>query len=134
MRDLVAVGMKEDVGEDTLLAGFLIEEIDIDDVAFRDAMLSAASFDNCVSHTKKPGEKPRKVPQVRRFDKRKSGCGILFISYPASRITHPANQERYLTLSRMRFVMRPQLRRRPAPEFLEFFCQLARDTQLAVGH
>src|SRR2546421_4673060 len=74
MRDLVAVGMKEDVGEDTLLAGFLIEKIDIDDVAFRDAMLSAASFDNCVSHTKKPGitpgEKPRKVPQVRRFDKR----------------------------------------------------------------
>src|SRR5436190_2894851 len=74
MGDVVAIGMKKDVGEDTLFAGFLIEKIDIDDVAFRDAMLSAASFDNCVSHTKKPGvtpgEKPRKVPQVRRFDKR----------------------------------------------------------------
>src|SRR2546423_10243312 len=75
MRDLVAVGVKKDVGKHAFFAGFLIEEIDIDDVAFRDAMLSAASFDNCVSRTKKPGAtpgaKPRKVPQVRRFDKGK---------------------------------------------------------------
>jgi len=130
----VAVAVKKDIREHALFAGFLIEEIDIDDVAFRDAMLSAASFDNCVSHTKKPGEKPRKVPQVRRFDKRKSGCGILFISYPASRITHPANHQRYLTFCRMRFVMGQQLRRRRAPELLEFLCQLAGDAQLAVGH
>src|ERR1051326_2204892 len=52
VRDLVAVTVKKDVGKDTFLPRFLIEEIDIDNVAFRDAMLSAASFDNCVSHTK----------------------------------------------------------------------------------
>src|SRR5437016_3766076 len=53
--NLVAVAVKKDIREHALFAGFLIEEIDIDDVAFRDAVLSAASFDNCVSHTKKPG-------------------------------------------------------------------------------
>src|SRR2546423_7475368 len=52
MGDLVAVAVKKHIREDTFFAGFLIEEIDIDDVSFRDAMLSAASFDNCVSHTK----------------------------------------------------------------------------------
>ena len=35
------------------LAGFAFEKIDIDDVALRDAMLSAACFDNCVSHTRR---------------------------------------------------------------------------------
>src|SRR4051812_41726486 len=43
--DLVAVAEEKNIGKHALLAGFLIEEIDIDDVAFRDAMLSAASFD-----------------------------------------------------------------------------------------
>src|SRR3954468_7691043 len=55
---LVAVAVKKDIGEHAFLAGFLIEEIDIDDVTFRDAMLSAASFDNCVSHTKSRVNKP----------------------------------------------------------------------------
>src|SRR3954470_8891572 len=74
VRDLVAIAMEQDVGEDTLFAGFLIEEIHVDDVALRDAMLSAACLNNCVSHTKSwvnaSGEKPRKVPQLRSFDKR----------------------------------------------------------------
>src|ERR1043166_3842827 len=55
VRELVAVGVKKDIGEDAFLAGFFIEEIDIDDVSFRDAVLSAASLNNCVSHTKSRG-------------------------------------------------------------------------------
>jgi hypothetical protein len=36
--------------------------------------LSAACFDNCVSHRRKKclGEKPRKITRMRHFDKRKS--------------------------------------------------------------
>src|SRR4051794_24044890 len=49
---LVAVAVKKHVRKHALFAGFLIEEIDIDYVSFRDAMLSAACFDNCVSHTR----------------------------------------------------------------------------------
>src|SRR5438067_1181511 len=45
--DFIAIGVKEHIRENTLFAGFLIEKIDIDDVASRDAMLSTASFDNC---------------------------------------------------------------------------------------
>src|SRR2546423_4753723 len=86
----VAVAVKKDIGEDAFLARFLIEEIDIDDVSFGDAVLSAASLDNCVSHAKKPGEKPRKVPQVRRFDKGESGCGMR--DSPLSRIPHHASR------------------------------------------
>ena len=32
------------------LPGFALEQIDIDHVTFRDAILSATCFDNCVSH------------------------------------------------------------------------------------
>ena len=52
MGEIFAVAMKEDIAEDGFLAGFAFEQIDIDDVTFCDAMLSAACFDNCVSHTK----------------------------------------------------------------------------------
>ena len=48
-----------------------LEKIDIHCIAFRDAVLPPASFDNCVSH--KIGdsgeEKRRKIPQNRAFDK-----------------------------------------------------------------
>jgi hypothetical protein len=75
MGELVAVTVKEDVAKDGFLAGIAFEQIDIDDIALRDAMLSAACFDNCVSHTKSrvnaSGEKPRKVPQMGGFDKGK---------------------------------------------------------------
>src|SRR3982750_2840123 len=52
MGNLVAIHVKKSIREHTLFAGFFIEEIDIDDVSLRDAVLSAASFNNCVSHTK----------------------------------------------------------------------------------
>src|SRR5688572_24646718 len=45
----VAIAMKKHIGENALFAGLLVEKIDIDDVALRDTVLSAACFDNCVS-------------------------------------------------------------------------------------
>jgi hypothetical protein len=137
VRDLIAVSMKKDVGEDTFFAGFLIEEIDIDDVAFRDAMLSAASFDNCVSHTKKPGatpgEKPRKVPQVRRFDKRELRCPPPHIKHAFS-FLHAANDQRYFPLCWVSFIVGQQLDGRSPAELLEFLRELAGDAQLPIGH
>jgi hypothetical protein len=52
MGELVAITMKKHVAEDGFLAGIAFEQVDIDDIALCDAMLSAACFDNCVSHTK----------------------------------------------------------------------------------
>ena len=51
-------------------ARFTCEQIHIDRVAFCDAILSAACFDNCVSHGL--GKSRRKSHGVRLFDKRKS--------------------------------------------------------------
>ena len=42
--------MKEHIGEDAVFAWLDIEEIDINDVAFCDAILSATGFNNCESH------------------------------------------------------------------------------------
>jgi len=49
-----------------------VQKIDVDCVAFRDAILPTASFDNCVGHKIFPGEKkPRKISQNVPSDKRK---------------------------------------------------------------
>src|SRR3954463_11995134 len=80
MGDLVAIRVKKDIGENAFLAGFFIEEIDIDDVSFRHAVLSAASLDNCVSHTKSRGKSRAKF----------HNCGALtslFYEAPAPSIT-----------------------------------------------
>ena len=53
VREIVAVAMKQDVAENGFFARFTLEQIDIDNVALGNAMLSAACFDNCVSHTEK---------------------------------------------------------------------------------
>ena len=50
VRDVVAIRMKEHIGENPVLARLGLEEIDIDDVTFRDAILPATSFDNCERH------------------------------------------------------------------------------------
>lgn len=50
---VVAVAMKQNIGENGFVARFTLEQIDIDNVALGDAMLSAACFDNCVSHTER---------------------------------------------------------------------------------
>jgi hypothetical protein len=71
VRHIFTVGKHQHVAEGRGLARIDIEKIDIDRVAFRDAKLRAASFDNCVSH-EFGEEKPRKIPQMARFDKRKA--------------------------------------------------------------
>ena len=53
VRKVVAVAMKQDVAENGFLARFTLEQIDIDNVALGDAMLSPACLDNCVSHGRK---------------------------------------------------------------------------------
>ena len=50
MRKIIAIAMKQNIGENGLFARFTLEQIDIDNIALGDAMLSAACFDNCVSH------------------------------------------------------------------------------------
>jgi hypothetical protein len=53
VRKVVAVAMKQNVAENGFLARFTLEQIDIDNVALGNAMLSAACFDNCVSHDRR---------------------------------------------------------------------------------
>jgi hypothetical protein len=50
VRDVVTVAVEQNVCENALFADLGIQEIDIDDVTFCDAVLSTASFDNCESH------------------------------------------------------------------------------------
>src|ERR1043165_509673 len=62
--DLVPIAVKKDVAKNGFLARISFEEIDIDNIALRDTVLSAACFNNCVSHTKSrlPGGKAAQTP------------------------------------------------------------------------
>ena len=70
VRHVFSIGKHQHLAEGRGLAWIDIQKIDIDRVAFRDAKLPAAGFNNCVSH--EPEKKPSKLPQMRRFDKRKA--------------------------------------------------------------
>src|SRR5436190_24053655 len=48
---ILPVAMEQDVAKSGFIARLALEEVDIDNVAFGDAMLSAACLDNCVSHS-----------------------------------------------------------------------------------
>src|SRR6476619_239585 len=48
--NLVAIAVKKDVGKHAFLPWLFIQEIDIDDVALGDTVLSASGSNNCVSH------------------------------------------------------------------------------------
>ncbi len=72
MRELIAVGIHQYVAEGGLFPCIDFEQIDIDRVALRYTILSATGLDNCVSHKRFGEKKPRKLPQVGDFDKRKS--------------------------------------------------------------
>ena len=48
--DLLAVGMHQDLGDHDLLACLGVEQIDVDRVAFRDAILPATGLYDCKSH------------------------------------------------------------------------------------
>src|ERR1022692_2717031 len=51
MCELVAVGVHQHVAKSRGLARFQVEKIDINRVAFCNAVLPSASFNNCVTHT-----------------------------------------------------------------------------------
>ena len=70
VRHVFSIGKHQHLAEGRGLAGIDIQKIDIDRVAFRDAKLPAAGFNNCVSHESE--KKLAKVPQMGRFDKRKA--------------------------------------------------------------
>ena len=57
IRHVFSVSKHQHIAEGCSLAGIDFQKIDIDRVAFRDAKLSAASLDNCVSHKSAQGEK-----------------------------------------------------------------------------
>src|SRR5262249_7942889 len=52
-------------------AGFDIDKIDVEGAAFRNAKLPATSFDDCVSHSFSGEKKPRTIPHLGWFCKRK---------------------------------------------------------------
>jgi len=70
VRYVFSVGKHQHLAKSRGLTRIDIQKIDIDHIAFRDAKLSTASLDNCVSH--ESGKKPPKIPQMSRFDKRKA--------------------------------------------------------------
>jgi hypothetical protein len=53
VRQFFTIGMKEHIAKDGLFPDFRFEQIDIDRIAFRDPILSAAGLENCVSHGRK---------------------------------------------------------------------------------
>jgi hypothetical protein len=71
--DLLAIGVHQDVGEHDLLTCLGVQQINIDRVAFRDAILPATGLDDCKSHTGEffLGKKPRNVAQKRQGRKSK---------------------------------------------------------------
>src|SRR5205085_2894904 len=72
MGNVFAVGEHQYFAEGRGFAGIGIQKIDIDRVAFRDAILPSASLDDCVGHKLFSGEKkPRKFPQTATFSKQK---------------------------------------------------------------
>jgi hypothetical protein len=62
MRKVFPVGVHQDIAKRRGLPRLNVEKIDIDCIAFRDTILSAASFDNCVSHKVSRGEKAAQNP------------------------------------------------------------------------
>ena len=59
VRHVFPVGKHQDLAERGGLSWIDIQKIDIDRVAFRDAILAAAGVDNCVSHKRFQGGKSR---------------------------------------------------------------------------
>jgi hypothetical protein len=87
VREVVAIAMEQDVAKSGFLARFAFEQIDIDYVALGDAMLSAACFDNCVSHSEGEfsGGKAAQIHTDRQTSQAK-GRGR-FTEPPAPRVT-----------------------------------------------
>lgn len=80
VRGLVAIGMHEHLAEHDFLADITFQQIDIDSVALRDAILPPASFDDCESHKKIPGKS-------RALFHKDAGFASAVLSLPAAQIT-----------------------------------------------
>jgi hypothetical protein len=118
------------------LARLDIEKIDIDRVTLRDAVLPAASIDNCVSHKIRDSgeEKEANTSIDLRASQEKAVAASLQegCTSRTPRRLQRRNQQHNLTFRWMRLVMREKLTRGPAPEFLEFFCQLSGNAELSI--
>ena len=80
-----------------------------------------------------PGEKkPRKIPWMEDFDKRKRVATDLW-AHGRQRLRRRDYQHN-LAFGRMSLVVRQQFTRGAAVKFLELFGELPRDAELPVGH
>ena len=113
--DLSAVDMHQHF-EGGGFTRFNVQKIDVDRVAFRDAILPSASLNDCVGHKVFSGEKkPRKVSRNAWLSKRK--VDRVFPALGTMRFTYDQHD---LALWPVLFVMGEQFRRRSAAKFLEF--------------
>ena len=83
--DVLTVGEHQYFAESCGLSRVDIEKIDIDCVAFRDAILPSASLDDCVGHNVFSREKkPRKFTQKDVFGKQKGGSSAPSLDFKNS--------------------------------------------------
>ena len=118
--------VKEHVTESHLLARIALEQIHVDRVAFCDAILSAACFDNCVSHglgkSRQKSHGPVSLtsgnPRFSRMRRRRAWWGETGWSVPpidvgacvdgfapGLSLSYARHQERDLALGRMRLIV-----------------------------
>ena len=105
MGETVSIAMKKDICENAFFTNLGVEEIDIDDVPFCDAVLSTAGFDDCERHGLGKG--------------RGKSHDSATLTSGNSRVC-PLDEERDLALRRVGFIMGQQVCCGAAPEFLEF--------------
>src|SRR5919106_2592363 len=68
---VLSIGTQQYITKRGSFARFDIEQIDIEDVAFRDPELPATSSDDCVSHSFPGEKKPATIPHLSALGKRK---------------------------------------------------------------
>jgi hypothetical protein len=147
VRQLVAVGMHQNLANHDLLAWLGLEQIDVNRVAFRDAILPATGLYDCKCHkgiicpdqvVMLLREKPRTIPYMCALRKRKVGrltepirAGLAFAGQLGS-IAPTRNQQDNFAFWWMHFVMPEQIGRIAVAIFFEFLGQLACDAELAT--
>ena len=141
VRDFVAVGIHQYVAESRRLSRLNVQKIDIDRLAFRDTILPAAGFDNCVSHNRKRicwGKSRANSHRCAALTSGKVYPRAVAASLRDARTFRIAkrlqcrNYEHNLAFRRPRFVVREQFGSGAAAEFFELLRQLARDAELSI--
>jgi hypothetical protein len=124
MGELVAIGVHQHFAKGRGLACFHVEKIDIDRVAFRNAILPAASFNNCVTHTEKEmlRGKAAQSPINHALWQVETRLGF---------IRHKHDD---LTFRRTCFIVGQQFGRSSAAEFFEFLGEFACDAEWSIWH